>query len=101
MALKEMRKMDRLILYYNEAPLFGSVISFNMKGTNSFDLGYILQHGYGIIARSGYHCCPLIHAFLRTSESGCLRISFSCFTQEDEIKQLISALNEIKKSLHG
>ena len=61
-------------------------------------MGYILEAGYGIIARTGVHCAPLIHERLGNGKKGSVRISLSYFTKEEEIEFFLKALKEIQKN---
>ena len=72
------------------------VISFVVGGYSSEDIGAILDSDYNIAVRTGYHCAPYIHKYLRDENSlGTVRIGISQFTTTEEIDQLIDALKEI------
>lgn len=70
------------------------VVSFTWDRLPPGDLGYILAQSFGIVLRTGYHCCPLIHRFLGTPE-GTLRASASILTPEEDILALGRALREV------
>lgn len=48
-----------------------------------------------ICIRSGLHCAPLAHKSAGTVHSGTIRISFSSFNTEREVRKLCAALKEI------
>jgi cysteine desulfurase family protein len=71
------------------------VVSFNLPCLNSVDVCNILNEEYGICARGGLHCAPLIHKHLDTLQRGAVRISVSPENDEKEIGYLIKALSEM------
>jgi len=74
-----------------------SIISFNIRGFSPSDTGYILEHGFEIICRSGLHCAPLIHQALGSYPEGSVRVSFSQFNCQEDAEALISAVFTIAK----
>jgi cysteine desulfurase family protein len=76
-----------------------AVISFNIKDMPPDDTGYILNHSFGIVCRSGLHCAPLIHQPIGSSPNGCVRISFSCFNERKDVEVLINAVDDITGTL--
>lgn len=72
------------------------IISFNIPGYRSDDIGVILDQDFNIAARCGYHCAPLIHKHLCDQEySGTVRVSIGRFTSKDSIVYLLNALKEL------
>ncbi len=72
------------------------VISFVVEGFSSEDIGTILDSDYGIAVRTGYHCAPYIHKYLRDENTlGTVRIGIGQYTTTGEIDQLTDALKEI------
>ncbi len=71
------------------------VFSFNVKNMKPADVGYILEHSFDIIIRSGLHCAPLIHKAIHTSLDGSIRVSPSYFTTGDEIAEFLKAVDTI------
>lgn len=71
------------------------VISFNIKGMNPQDVGYLLGKDYDIIVRTGLLCAPLIHEKIGTAPFGAVRISFSHFTSNSDILTFLTAVDEI------
>ena len=59
-------------------------------------MGILLDEKYGIAVRTGYHCAPLIHKYLKDKEyGGTVRVSLGPFTTEAELDVLAEALEEI------
>jgi len=84
------------IIMYGSREYSLPLLSFNIKDADPKSVGYILNHKYGIIVRTGLLCAPLIHKNIGTeSTGGAVRISFSSFTQEEEIEDLICAVKDI------
>lgn len=74
------------------------VVSFTVKGLSADDTGYILNNGYEIICRSGLHCAPLIHKYLKYNDGGTVRLSLSRFTKKKDCDEVIRAVREIKRT---
>ncbi len=97
--IKDSLKKSGRIKYYPEDNLgFNpTIFSFNIRGIDPEDVGYLLSEQYKIIVRTGLHCAPLIHRFIGTAPSGCVRVSPSHFTTENEVESLCRALLEISE----
>ena len=73
-----------------------SIIALNVDGYESHDVGEILDDEFGICVRTGYQCAPYVHDWLNTKEfSGIVRVSFSYFTTESDIDELLKALSTL------
>lgn len=90
---KELKKMNIDVIDVSGETT--PVISFIVDGYDANEIGEMLQMGFDITCRSGLHCAPLIHKFLKTSPNGTVRISLSRFTTEKDIDYFIYALKEI------
>ena len=56
----------------------------------------LLDQDYNISVRTGYHCAPYIHSYLKdTSFLGTIRVGLGIFNTKQEIDKLVEALNEI------
>ena len=65
---------------------------------NSEDIGMILDEDFDIAVRTGYHCAPYIHEYLKDKQSmGTVRIGLGQFTSKEDIDTLIDALIEINE----
>lgn len=74
------------------------IVSFTLDDMNSEDVGIILDEDFNIAVRTGYHCAPYIHKYLRDERFlGTIRVGLSQFTTKSDIDQLIEALEEIKE----
>ncbi len=96
--IRELKKIRGVILYQRELPIEKrvGVISFNVIGYKAEDIGMILDDEYGIAVRTGYHCAPYIHEYIKDEEYlGTVRIGIGRYTQKSDIESLVGAINEI------
>lgn len=95
--LRELNKVKGIKVYapYPEEHQVG-IVSFVSDDYNSEDLGDILDEDFDIAVRTGFHCAPFIHKYLKDeSKLGTVRIGISQFTTENDLDRLIEALKEI------
>lgn len=72
------------------------IVSFTYDNMKSEDVGMILNEDFNIAVRTGYHCAPYIHKYLKdTASLGTVRIGVGQFTTKGEIDLLAQALREI------
>ena len=94
---KGLQDLDRVIIYCatsmeNQNP----VLSINVKGFDSGDVGTILDVDYDIACRTGLQCAPLVHVGLGTDKiHGTVRLSVGPFNTEADIDAAIAAVREI------
>lgn len=94
--IEGLRSIKRVEIYGPQEPDDKvGVISFNVRGMDSSEVGFILDQVYGIAVRVGLHCAPLAHKTLGTFQRGTVRVSFSYLNTLEEVNQLISAIQEI------
>lgn len=94
--------IDGVILYvpFNKEQHIG-IVSFNLKDWMgerypAEDVGNLLDQEYGIAVRTGYHCAPLIHKYLKDEEyHGTVRASVGWFSRKEEVEQLVQAVRQI------
>jgi cysteine desulfurase/selenocysteine lyase len=79
---------------YGEAAEKSSVISFNIEGIHSYDLGMLLDK-MGIAVRTGHLCADTVMQHFGIQ--GCLRISFGMYNTKEEIDIFITSLNKVLK----
>ena len=91
-------RSNHQIEIYSLNPASG-VISFNIKGYTSSEIGDYLSASYNICVRTGLHCAPLIHQHNNTLERGMVRVSISSFNKLRDIKTLIKALHSFTHDL--
>lgn len=94
--LEKVKKLNKVIVYLPENYISEGIVSFNVLGYSSNEIGIILSDEYDICVRTGYHCAPLIHDFIDSKKYyGTVRISFGAFNTNEEIDCLIKALSEL------
>lgn len=77
---------------YNQNP----VLSFNIKGFESGDVGTMLDVDYNIACRTGLQCAPKVHEVLGTDKiHGTVRMSIGPFTTVEHIDAAIEAVGDI------
>lgn len=81
------------IKIYGEAPEKSSVISFNIDGIHSYDLGMLLDK-MGIAVRTGHLCADTVMQHFGIQ--GCVRISFGMYNTKEEIDIFLAALNKVR-----
>lgn len=75
----------------------GPLVSFNIKGMNPSDTGYIMHNAYNITLRTGLHCSPLIHHAIGTAPHGTVRVSISDMTTPADAEAFVRAVKDICK----
>jgi len=78
---------------YNKNPEL-PIVSFNIRGLDNDEAGFILAKAYSIITRTGLHCAPLVHERIDGGK-GCVRASFSWFNTPEECRVATSAILEV------
>lgn len=71
------------------------VLSLNIGELPCEEVGYRLEHEFGILTRTGLHCAPAAHRSLGSYERGTVRFSVSRFNTTADIQSAIFALNQI------
>lgn len=71
------------------------VISFNLEGLISSEVGLLLDQKYTIMSRVGLHCAPGAHRTLGTLPTGTVRFSFGDSNTLEEVDTSLAALAEI------
>lgn len=95
--IKQLRTIKKIKVFLPDSleNILG-VISFDVDGYTAADVGAILSDEYDICVRTGYHCSPFIHKFIKSQEYfGTVRIGVGAFTNINDIDELISALKEL------
>ena len=95
---EELLQIPNVILYgpsicENRLP----VVSFNIAGKDSNEVGWVLGKDYDICVRAGYHCAPLAHKTINTLDQGAVRISFGIYNQPWEVEKCLDAIKTIAK----
>ena len=72
------------------------IVSFISYEINSEDIGTILDEDFDIAVRTGYHCAPFIHKYLKDESTlGTVRIGISQYTSKKDIDVLIEAIKDL------
>ena len=72
------------------------VLSFNINGFDSGDVGTMLDVDYNIAVRTGLQCAPKVHEVIGTFDlHGTVRMSIGAFTTEEDVNTAIEAVKEI------
>lgn len=72
------------------------IVSFVVEGFNSEGIGMILDEDFDIAVRTGYHCAPFIHKYLKDAGTlGTVRIGLGQFSTMEDIDKLLTGLKEI------
>lgn len=77
------------------------IVSFNLDSMKAEEVGLILDQDFGIAVRTGYHCAPYIHKYLRDEHFlGTVRISISQFSCMTDIDILCDAIVNIARDFN-
>lgn len=90
--IKELSSEPGITIYNPDPEL--PIIAFNIPGLDNDDVGYILARKDNIVVRTGLHCAPLLHKEIDDGV-GCVRISPSWFTTDEECRIAADAIKEI------
>lgn len=72
------------------------IVSFSVEGFHSEDIGMILDEDFDIAVRTGYHCAPFIHKYLKdVGTLGTVRVGLGQFSSKEDVDKLIEGLKEI------
>ena len=92
-----MKNIENVIVYCgNNTENQNPVLSINIKGFESGDVGTMLDVDYNIATRTGLQCAPKVHVQLGTDKiHGTVRISMGPFTTEQHVDKVIEAVEDI------
>jgi cysteine desulfurase family protein len=109
--LDEIRRLEQghisrimeVLLRYEHVSIYGplnaeqraGLVSFNVKGLGSEELGAVMNDRHKIAGRPGLHCAPMAHRTVRTFPGGSYRLSPGYFTTDEDIQVLEKALQDI------
>jgi cysteine desulfurase / selenocysteine lyase len=93
-ALERLGEVPGITLYGPPADRRAGIVSFNVEGVHPHDVAQILDLE-GVAIRAGHHCCqPLMH---KLGVAATNRASFYLYTVPQEIDQLVSGLEKVRK----
>lgn len=96
--LDQMRKIKGLKIYGHTTDNTGPVISFNIKGVQSYDLSQLLAQ-QNIYIRSGHHCAQPVMEKLNIDSSN--RASLYIYNDLEDIDKFIIGIKKSVKMLIG
>lgn len=88
----------RGVTVYGQKPKIGTV-AFNIGAQDSAVTAECL--GDRFVLRAGYHCAPLAHKTLGTSDRGAVRVSFGVFSKMSDVKSFADAVYKASKGVTG
>lgn len=91
-ATKKLKTIQGMEIY-GESLNKSAVISFNIEGIHSYDLGMLLDK-MGIASRTGHHCAETV--MQRYKVPGTVRVSFGLYNTKAEIDVFLEALNRVR-----
>ena len=99
-ALQGMRSIPGLHIYGDpDSNPHMPILTWNLGDQDAAMICDILWEDYGICARAGAHCAPLLHKHFGTERQGAVRFSFSYWNTKEEIDRAIRAIEEIMREL--
>jgi cysteine desulfurase / selenocysteine lyase len=92
-----LRNIDNVILYCaDSARNHNPVLSLNVKGFDSGDVGIMLDVDHNIACRTGLQCAPKVHEMIGTDQiHGTVRLSIGPFNTDADIDAALTAMEEI------
>lgn len=95
--IDELSNIDGIHMYLPPEDKHIGMVSFTVEGYKSEDVGIILDEDYDIAVRTGFHCVPLIHKWLKDEETlGTVRVGIGKYNTKADINALCSALQELE-----
>lgn len=95
-ATKQLKEVGDTRIYGASSENKTAVISFNIEGIHSYDIGTLLDK-MGVAVRTGHHCAQPIMKFYKIP--GTVRASFSFYNTKEEIDTFIEAVKKAKSML--
>ncbi|MCL2287237.1 MAG: aminotransferase class V-fold PLP-dependent enzyme [Firmicutes bacterium] len=92
---KEICTILNVKIYTNVYLPHTPIITLNIGDLDSGTVEFILSNEYGISARGGIHCAPLLHKALGTDRQGAVRFSFSSLNTIEHVCDAVRAVKEI------
>ena len=94
--IAEFSKIEGVRLFTaNSLSMQGDALSFTVENMDPAEVGFRLDHEFGISVRVGLHCAADAHRTLGTYPQGTIRVSPGIFTTPVEIESLITAVKMI------
>ena len=91
-------QIENINLYVPDPGAYRNIVSFNLKNYKSEEIGIILDDDFEIAVRTGYHCAPFIHRWLKDEKYlGTVRVGIGKFNTKEDIDALLEAIREISE----
>ncbi len=91
-------QIENINLYVPDSGAYRNIVSFNLKNYKSEEIGIILDDDFEIAVRTGYHCAPFIHRWLKDEKYlGTVRVGIGKFNTKEDIDALLEAIREISE----
>lgn len=91
-------KIEDVIIYNPRTEVHRNIVSFNLSKYKAEELGTILDDDFRIAVRTGYHCAPFIHRWLKDEKYlGTVRVGIGKFNTEKDIDTLLDAVQELSE----
>ena len=92
--VQELSKNPDVTVFQNEEQL--GIVSFVVEGYDSGEIGQILDDEFEIAVRTGYHCAPYIHEYLKDVPcGGTVRVAIGPFNTKEDLDALIDAIESL------
>lgn len=92
--VQELSKNPDVTVFQNEEQL--GIVSFVVEGYDSGEIGQILDDEFEIAVRTGYHCAPYIHEYLKdVPYGGTVRVGIGPFNTKEDLDALIDAIENL------
>ena len=92
--VQELSKNPDVTVFQNEEQL--GIVSFVVEGYDSGEIGQILDDEFEIAVRTGYHCAPYIHEYLKDVPYGwTVRVGIGPFNTKEDLDALIDAIESL------
>lgn len=94
---EKLRNMPKVTVYGGNKKV--GTVAFNIGNEDSARVEELLGDRFAV--RAGYHCAPLAHKALGTSDRGAVRASFGAFSKSCDVQMFADAVFKIAKSAVG
>lgn len=92
--VQELSKNPAVTVFQNNEQI--GIVSFVVEGYDSGEIGQILDDEFEIAVRTGYHCAPYIHEYLKdVPYGGTVRVGIGPFNTKEDLDALIEAIESL------
>ena len=94
---ENLMNMDNVTVYGNDNSV--ATVAFNVANLGSEEVFEMLKGKAAV--RAGYHCAPLAHRAIGTSDRGAVRASFGVFNSKNDVAKMTDYVHKISKNVSG